>query len=231
MKMRKSPSNIIRAILPAEYTNISNSSIFEMLYDVVKDDFDVEFAIGADRDDLVLHVRFISKEKFTAIGENCAVGFSIVASELGASPIYVETLLYREESKTSFLASYSGESYFKTEYEGIQSQDLKELFPKLAGRLKCQLGDIKTLIQSSKEIIENRETLNELLKNLKMRKGLNDKFHLKLYQEVEDMIGKKIDRWTFANKVAVLAKEFDVDKRVRIERIAGELIGLVFEKN
>jgi hypothetical protein len=231
-KLRKLPSGYtIRAILPAEFTNISNSDIMETLYDVVKDDFDVEFAIGTDPDDLILHVRFISKEKFTAVGEDCKVGFSVVASELGASPILVETLLYREASKTSFIASYSGESYFKSDYEGIQSKDIKELFPRLAESLKCQLNDIKVLIQSSKEITESRDTLIELLKSLKLKKGLNDKFHTKLYQEVESMIGTQVDRWMFANKVSMMAKDFDADKRVKIERVAGELIGLSFEKS
>jgi hypothetical protein len=66
------------------------------------------------------------------------------------------------------------------------------------------------------------------MKNLRLQKGLNDKFHTLLYQELESNEVK--NRWDFVNRMSILAKDFDVATRVRIEKAAGELIGLIFEK-
>ena len=48
------------------------------------------------------------------------------------------------------------------------------------------------------------------------------------YQEIER--NPVENRWDFVNRMAVLAKDFDAEMRVRIEKAAGELIDLLFDK-
>jgi len=227
-KSQESDNMIIRALLPVEFTNMSNAELVAIIGEAVKDDFKIEFVIGDDRDDLMLHVRFISTETFEVCGEKCSTGFSVIVSELGAAPISVETILFREASKAAMVAAYSGESFFETNYEGIQPTAVKELFPKLVGLLKDQLDDLQTKIQSAKGLTEDKDDVSELMKNLRLRKGLNEKFHTLLFQEIEKNEVK--NRWDFVNRMAILAKDFDVASRVKIEKAAGELIGLIFEK-
>jgi hypothetical protein len=230
-KLRKSTdtdSMIIRALLPVEFTNIPNSEILSIIGESIRDDFRVEFAIGDERDDLLLHVRFISNESFEVCGEKCSAGFSVIASELGAVPISVETILFRDSSKAAMIASYSGESFFETDYEGIQPTAVKELFPKLVDLLRGQLSDLQVKIQSAKGLTEDKEEISELLRSLRLHKGLNEKFHILLYQDLEN--NEVNNRWDFVNRMSILAKDFDVATRVKIEKVAGELIGLIFEK-
>ena len=229
-KLRASKDScVIRALLPVEFTNISNADIMEMVCEATGDGFRVEFCIGDERDDLIIHARFISKTVFEACGESCSVGFSVIASELGASPLSVDTMLFRNTSKASMIASYSGESFFENKYEGIQPDDLKSLFPQLVNRLKTQLPELKDKIQSAKETVEKKEDIRKLLEQLRLKRGLSDKFHTLMYQELEKD-GTVHNRWDFVNKMAVLAKDFEVVARLRIEKAAGELVGLIFEK-
>jgi hypothetical protein len=221
---------IIRAILPVEYTNITNSQVMDAVAREVLDDYRIDFVIGDEKDELVLHVRFISKEEFEVCGEKCSVGFSVVCSELGASPLTVDTLLYRGQSKGSLLASYGGESFFSFEYSKIQKTDLQNLFPPLITHLGEKLTDIKQKIQEAKEHIQKKENIQELLRSLRLVKGLNDKFHTMLFQELEKDDTVKT-RWDFVNKMAIIAKDFDVAKRLKIERTAGNLLDLIFRKN
>lgn len=221
---------IIRALLPVEYTNITNSQIMEAVANEILDDYKIDFVIGDERDDLILHVRFISKGEFEVCGEKCSVGFSVVCSELGASPLSVDTLLYRGASKASFLAMYGGESFFSFEYEKIQKKDLQNLFPPLLKHLREKLTDIKQKIQVAKEHIQKKENTQDLLRSLRLVKGLNDKFHTMIFQELEKDENVKT-RWDFVNKMSIIAKEFDVKKRLIIERTAGSLLDLIFPKN
>jgi len=227
-KTKTEDSDIIRALLPVEFTNIPNAEVVEMIAEAIKDAFRVEFVIGDDRDDIVLHVRFISNEIFTVCGDECSTGFSVIASELGATPISVETMLFRNASKGAMVASYSGESYFETNYEGIQPAALRELFPRLIGCLQEQLSDLEERVKSANETIIKKEDTGDLLQNIRLRKGLSDKFHTLLLQEIES--NPVENRWDFVNRMAILAKDFDVVTRVRIEKLAGELIGLLFDK-
>jgi len=229
-KLRKSQTGyIIRALLPVEFTNISNADVLSIVSDAAGDSFKMEFAIGDERDDLVLHVRFISTDTFDACGEQCSTGFSIIASELGAAPLSIETMLYRVPSKASMIASYGLEGYFTSNYEGIQANDLRDLFPRLINNLKNQLPELKERIQSAKDAMTKKEDIKEFLKTLRLRKGLSEKFHTLFFQEIENDTSVK-NRWDLVNKMSVLAKDFDVITRVKIEKAAGELIGLGFEK-
>ena len=221
---------IIRAILPVDYTNLTNSQIMEAVAREILDDYRIDFVFGDERDDLILHARFISKEEFEICGEKCSVGFSVVCSELGASPLTVNTLLYRGLSKGSFLATYGGESFFSFEYEKIQRTDLQNLFPPLITHLREKLVDIKQKIQVAKELSQKKEDTHELLRSLRMVKGLNEKFHTMMFQELEKDESVKT-RWDFVNKMAIVAKDFDVSKRLKIEQTAGSLLDLNFPKS
>jgi hypothetical protein len=227
-KTKTDDTDIIRALLPVEFTNIPNAEIVQMIGDAIKDDFRIEFVIGDDRDDIILHVRFISNNIFSVGADECSTGFSVIASELGATPISIETMLFRNASKGAMVASYSGESYFESNYEGIQPAALRELFPRLISQLQEQLSDLEDKVKSAKESIEKKEDVGELLRNIRLRKGLSEKFHTLLLQEIES--NPVENRWDFVNRMAILAKDFDVVSRVKIEKLAGELIGLIFEK-
>jgi hypothetical protein len=219
---------VFRALLPVEFTNVTNVDVMEAVSTAIGDDYNKDFVIGDERDDLILHVRLISKETFEVCGEKCSVGFSVVCSELGASNLTVDTMLFRDASKTCLVASYPG-PYFDYEYEKIQAKDLLELFPNLMSRLRGQLTELKLKVQSAKEETESKADIQTILKDLRLRKGLNEKFHTLLFQEIGS--GSDVRTlWDLSNKVALVAKNFDVVNRVRCERVAGELVRLVFAK-
>jgi hypothetical protein len=219
---------VLRAILPAEFTNISNVEVMERVAEAAGECFRTEFVIGDDSDDLILHVRFVSNETFEAYGESCSLGFSVIASELGECPLAVDTLLFRNVSKTSMLATYGTESFFRNEYVNIQPNDLKGLFPQMMDNLKSQLPYIRTKIQAAKEMQEKKTELQNLLRDLRMVKGLPERFHVQLSQELKDT--SVISRWELSDKVAAIAKNFDIQKRMKIEAAAGHLVGLSFAK-
>jgi len=228
-RAKEAENYIIRAILPVEFANIMDVDVMTMVGEAVGDCFRTEFIIGDGRDDLLLHVRFVHKDEFEVCGESCSTGFSVMTSELGGAPFTVETLLFRNSSKASMLASYLGGPYFESDYTGIQPADLKALFPKLLDRLTQQLPQLKDRIYAAKSKVTKKEDVKQLLGSLHLRKGLNDKFHRRLFQEIEK--NPVENRWEFVNRMAILAKDFDAKRRLTIERVAGEMIDLMFEKD
>jgi hypothetical protein len=104
------------------------------------------------------------------------------------------------------------------------------MFPPLINHLRDKLTDIKQKIQVAKELILKKENTRDLLHSLRMVKGLNDKFHTMMFQELEKDESVKT-RWDFVNKMSIVAKEFDVKRRLKIEHEAGRLLDLLFKKN
>jgi hypothetical protein len=93
-----------------------------------------------------------------------------------------------------------------------------------------KLMDIKQKIQEARETVQQKENVYEMLRSLKAVRGLNERFHTLLFQEIEkeDSIRTK---WDLATRMSVIAREFDEKRRLVIERSSGRLLGLVFEKN
>ena len=104
------------------------------------------------------------------------------------------------------------------------------MFPPLIGHLRDKLTDVKQKIQIAIELTQKKENTRDLLGSLRMVKGLSDKFHVMMFQELEKDDSIKT-RWDFVNKMAIVAKDFDVNKRLKIEQVAGRLLDLTFPKN
>jgi len=233
MKLRRtgpeSTGWIIRAVLPAEFTNISNVEVLERVSSAIADAYEIDFVVGENRDALTLHTQFVSKSTFDAFGECYSLGFSVTASELGARPLTIDTMLCRKSTKTNLLASYGGEPYFSCSYDLIQPKDLATLFPQLITRMTEQLPQIREKIQATKEWKFTPErSVEQILTSLRFRRGLSEKFHVRLGQEIQGQPPK--DLWELSGKMSVIAKDFDLEKRLKIECAAGDLVGLSFAK-
>lgn len=218
---------IIRALVPDNFSALQNHEIINIINQSIDYKFfRLEDVKGDQRDDLILHARYVFGEVFKVSGQEACLGFSVTASELGACPLNIDSFLYLMESKTVFFATYGKESFFQTKYEGVQPNELKELFPKLIQRIESEKDEIKERVEEAdKEVIPMDEAVK-----IRDYSKIPTKFKKSLFKEVaanSDDMGTKLD---FARHVGLIAKDFDVLKRTQIERAAGKYLNLVFSK-
>ena len=232
LRFRESPDYcVIRAMVPETYALIQNNEIIQTInnnfINVAEDNPNViEFIYGDERDELILHARYLSGKKFQILGEDVCVGFSVIASELGASPLIVEALLQHIPSRTGYVASYGAESFLRAKYEGIQPQDIKEIFPKLIQRITQEIPDMKDRVESFKGEIDPEEECAKV----SSWHGLPSKFKRSLFHEVSGCAEDMKTRWDFARHMSLIAKDFDSLKRLQIEKASGQYLNLMFEK-
>lgn len=222
---------VIRALVPETYALIPNHELIRIVNESVinpekKDPNILEIAKGDERDELVLHARYLFGDKFKVCDTDMCVGFSVVASELGANPLIVEALIHMTESKTSFIASYGAEPFFKSKYEGIQPQQIKDVFPKLIECITQGLPEMITRIVA----INGKVDPTEECAAISTWKGLPTKFKRSLYHEASKCGEDMSTRLDFARHMSLIAKDFDFNKRLIIERAAGEYLNLMFSK-
>jgi len=217
---------VLRAILPMKHSLIQNYELMEIVRDTAQPEF-LDFVNGDERDDLVMHARCIFKEDYTLFGSPVKVGFSLVGSELGSSPLTVDVLLYDKNSKTSYIASYGGDSFFKSDYSGIQPSDLKDMFPLMLQRIKDELSDMLACAQQAQKDINPEDTAIMV----SGWKGVPPKFKKALFHEACECGEDMLTTWDFARHMSLIAKDFDWKKRLDIERASGRFMNLCFPKN
>lgn len=222
---------VIRALVPETYALVQNHDLIKIVNDsIINNEREkpniLEFAKGDERDDLLLHVRYLFGNNFKVCDKDMCIGFSIVASELGASSLIVEALIHMIESRTSFIASYGSESFFKSKYIGIQPQQVKDIFPQLIERINQELPEMINRLESlNKEVDSDDECLY-----VSSMKGLPLKFKRALFHEVSSCAEDMSTKLDFARHISLIAKDFDFMKRLSIERAAGEYLNLMFNK-
>ena len=218
---------ILRAMVPETYSTIQNHEIINTVRETLKVPFRLDYYEGDGRDSLILHTRFLFGDIFKILDLDVCLGFSITASELGASPLIVDAFLFDTLHKTTYIASYGTESFFKTKYEGLQPKDIKELLPKMVERIQLEAPEMKQTIEDfNKAIVPLDECL--LVRGWR---GLPGKFKKALYQEMAEKGEDVKTHWDFALKMGLIAKDFDTPNRVAIEKAAGRYLNLVFEKS
>ena len=215
---------VIRALLPIDYTTLDNHEILELVSSSVSYTHKLYYKVGAATDDLIFHARFLFDNPFKIKGEDVCLGFSITSSELGASSLDVDIFVHHVLSDSDMTVTYGGDPFFSVKYTGIRSEELKEIFPSMIERINNEEEEIKQRIEEKLyEIYPLTECMTA--KNLP---GLPAKFKKSLFLEASEAGDDMTCPWDFARHMSMIAKEFDIVQRIKIERAIGAYLNLVF---
>lgn len=230
-KIRESKScTIVRAITSTTKSNIPLFELIEVIKDSLTVPFTMDCAYGDDKDDLILHARFLFEKEYTFNGPIC-LGFSITASELDACPLSIDVLLCDRTRKTYCVALYGGESFFKSDYKGLQSSSLKEMLPLMLSRLEDEAPEILSRLEKKQQSFKNSVFCAESeAMEICKAKGLTSKIKKAIYHQVSECIDSILTPWDLAVHVGLVAKDFDAIKRLQIEKAIGVYLNLFFSE-
>lgn len=227
IKVRESDGcNIIRAIVPVNNICLSNSEIIDLVKQALEEPFKMEFYSGEERDDLVFHARFILNKTFEWVGEELSIGFSIVSSELGACGLTIEALIHHPRTETSYVASYGTGSYFSIKYDGAQIEDLRQFFLSVVKRIASSGDEFKSQLLEEIPFLGVQETCRVVSKV----KGLPNKVRQGIYHEASEGASEMGTNFKFAKVLSGMSTNFEISRRIEVERVAGSLLNLNFSK-
>jgi len=235
MKIRESPDcSIIRAFVSPSKCVVPLFELIDIVMQSVSTPVTIEFVHGDEKDDLVLHVRFLFDKEYRLFAneEPVCLGFSLVASELDASPLILDVLLHDKTHKTSYIAAYGGDPFFKSKHEGIKATQIKDVLAKMLDRIDNEAPQMIAAITgkvsgSSEEYFYPEEELVDLLKT----RGMSSKIRRAIYQQISECSEDIKTPWDLARHVSLVAKDQDFLKRLDVERAAGRYLNLMFGKD
>lgn len=218
---------MIRALLPERAVPPKACDIVKAAWDTFGGAVRLVFAHGDDRDDLVLHARFVFQDKLTVDGIDLQMGFDLVFSELGAQSMTVDAIVHDPANMVSYVASYGGEPFFSSKYEGLQAKEVAEMFPSLLTRIRAEASEMATAVKTA--ISDGIYSARQDCVHITRAKGFTSAMRKAVFHEVTQAtdIVSKMD---LARHVASVAKDFDSLKALVVERAAGRYINLCFAR-
>jgi hypothetical protein len=230
-KIRESKDcTIIRAITQTTKSFIPLYEMIQLIKDSLGVPFKLEDVSGDEKDDLILHARFIFDKEYTFNGPIC-LGFALTASEIDACPLSIDVLLYNKIMKTSCVALYGGESFFKSDYKGLQSSSLKDMLPLMLSRLDSEVPEILLRLDQKQRHYDTSVFCAESdAVEICRAKGLTSKIKKAIYHQVSECFEEIKSPWDLAMHVGLVAKDFDAVTRLKIEKAIGVYLNLFFSE-
>jgi len=218
---------MLRALLPERAVPPRAFDIVATIRESFGSAVNVLFSHGDDRDDLVLHARFVFGDRVPVDGIDLHMGFDLVFSELGACPMTVDAIVHDPLHVTTYVASYGGEPFFGSKYEGLQPKELSDMFPGLLERIRAEAPDMAGAVRSASEGIYS---IKQDCVSIVRSRGLTAAMRKAVFHEATQAtdIVTKMD---LARHVSLVSKDFDSLKGLALERAAGHYINLCFPRS
>jgi hypothetical protein len=226
LKIRKGVNiDVIRAVLPVEYTTIPYADILKSLTKYPAPvEMDLDSVSGSDRDDLLLQVRVFYNESF---GEMFYPAVSITASDLGASELIVDILIMHQESKSCVAALYGKQPFAKIRLTTVQPAEVFEILESVPARVQQEMPVFLESLEAAREGYPGVERACVLLSE---KNGVPKKFKRAIHLEAQECHEDMDTLDSFLWHVGSVAKSFSCTDRLKIERAAGEFSGLSYKK-
>jgi len=231
LKIRESKAcTIIRAITPVTKSILPLYQLIEIIKESLTVPYRLDCAYGDEKDDLEFHARFLFDKEYDFLGPIC-LGFAVTASELDECPLSIDVLLYNKVSKTYCVALYGGDSFFKSDYKGLQSSSLREILPHMLARFEDEIPEILLRLEMkqqsyTKSVFSAGDDAVELCK----AKGMSSAIKKAIYHQISECAEDIITPWDLARHVGLVAKDFEILKQLQIEKAIGIYLNLLFSE-
>jgi len=220
---------VIRALVPERAVPPRACDIVRMVVETFHDLVCVDFVHGDEKDDPVLHARFVFPKDALSESIDLRMGFDLVLSELGACPMTIDALLHDPQAGISFVASYGGEPFFSSKYEGLQAKDVQAMLPGLLARIRLEAPEMAAAITTA--IADSVYSVKQDCMTITRAKGVTTAMRRAVFHEAAEHAISIVSRMDFARHVSSVAKDFDSMKRLVLERAAGRYLNLCFARS
>jgi len=214
--------NVIRGFVSEKYVPLDNKPLVDILAELLDNrEIDIKKFDVSERS---MHCRIAFPDLATDVGINgkkdmLHVGVHIQNSEVGSSAVHVYGMVYREICTNGLIADAGGEELLNQRHIHIKTYELKNRAAEAIGNAAKVGSDvIERLINAQSEaVIDPMDVIKKLAK---------DKFTDKFTDEVLSTFQTEpqATKYGIVNAFTSAAKTLIMDRRVEVERFAGNLL-------
>lgn len=217
----------IRGILSNKYSVCDSHEILEVVNDAVDTS---QYRIkGSYLNEERLHLRLVGKEMLPIDGEDLFPGLFIDSSDVGRSILTVRFGIYKQVCTNGLVIARNSGVLFEQKHIGISAEEFHE-------GLVASLSNVELLTENAVEWVQrakNRpnhwssaseydDNINEFVAYIRNNTNLSEDSSRK----VIDLMNTKYEdnRWGLINSITEVAQDFTLERRLELEKIAGNLL-------
>lgn len=222
----------VRAVLSDRYMVLDAPVILETLTDLVNpDDFTIRgFFLNEER----FHARIVMNEMLQISGEDLFAGIQVDSSDVGRSIINIQFLIFKQVCTNGLIVSHADYELFKKRHLGNSQVDFQLDFQEAFTKLPELIDSVPRLVSNANKF-DNSYDMSELViedkerKPTKVERLLKDRYRFS-QKEVETVLtvmkrgDYPVSQWGFINSLTDAAKQFTLERRLEIEKVAGQLL-------
>lgn len=217
----------VRGVLTSKYSVLDTPEIIDVVNDAVDvNNYNIKgFFLNEER----FHLRLVGKNMLPIFNEDLFAGITIDSSDVGRSPIVVTFFIYKQVCTNGLMIVKDNGTLFHQKHIGITADEFHE-------GLVASLQNIDQLTENTVARIERTrerynhwsassehpEDIQEFANHIRQQTNLS----LDSSNKVIDLMNTKYEdtRWGMINAITEVAQDFSFERRLELERIAGNLL-------
>lgn len=217
----------VRGVLSSRYMALDTPQILDSISDVVDtNDYVCKgYFLSPER----FHARFVLNEMLKVAGEDLFAGIQIDSSDVGRSTLIVRFMIYKQICTNGLCVSRGGGILFNQKHIGIDLDEFR-------GEFIESMKRIPVLVEHSVELISEAQKsdsryavstfsesqLKDFITRMKNQTRLSDDGVSKVLSLMQERYSQS--RWGLINSITEVAQDYTLDRRVELEKIAGDML-------
>ena len=217
----------IRGVLSDRYMTLDTPNIMEVISSVIpSSNYSTKgYFLSPER----FHARIVQNDMMNIAGEDLFAGIQIDSSDVGRSTLQVRFMIFKQVCTNGLCISKGGGVLFEQRHIGISIDEFYSSF-------KDSMSRIPVLMENAVDLIEEARTDNgkfnvahfdesqmkDFVERMKLKTRLSDDSMTKVISMMTEKYTPT--RWGLINSITEVAQDFTLERRVELEKIAGDLL-------
>ena len=216
-----------RGILSSKYSVCDTPEILGVVDDCV--DLSKYKVKGSYLSEERLHVRLVSKDMLPIDGEDLFAGLFLDSSDVGRNSRTVKFGIYKQVCTNGLVIARAGGTLFEQKHIGITAEEFHDGLVKSLSNVDLLTEHAVEWVRRAKHrdnhwsaVSEYEDDIEEFVAYIRQQTNLSDDSAHK----VIDLMQTKYEdnRWGLINGITEVAQDFTLERRLELERIAGNLL-------
>lgn len=217
----------IRGVLSDRYMTLDTPEIMEVISDVVdSSDYSTKgYFLSPER----FHARIVQNTMMNIAGEDLFAGIQIDSSDVGRSTLQVRFMIFKQVCTNGLCISKGSGVLFEQRHIGISIDDFRSEFKESMSRIPVLMQSATAFIEEARKpddkynithFTENQ--MKDFVERMKLRTKLSDDSVGKVINMMQEKYSPTL--WGLINSITEVAQDFTLERRVELEKIAGDML-------
>lgn len=219
--------NHIRGILSDRYVTLDTPDIMEVVADVIdSSQYSTKgYYLSPER----FHARIVQNDMMNVAGEDLFAGVQIDSSDVGRSTLIVRFMVFKQVCTNGLIIAKDSGILFEQRHIGITLDGFRDNFKESIKQIPVLIEDSIAMIEGARKRNEKydiksftekqRESFEEMIKN---KTRMSDESIAKTIGIMTEKYSPT--RWGLVNSLTEIAQDFTLERRIEIEKVAGDLL-------